>query len=218
MEVTKLATQRDVWTEDEVVDVTGADLVLRTYIEQAEVRRYLAHVAHRTELSIGCDVGAGYGRMSSVLKEFCDCVVAFEREVSLVHKGANLLPTVQYRQIDSLKSLPASDDEFDFALSFTVLQHLSDTLAKATIAEIHRIVRRDGYVLLCEETNDAERVDRPVNPHADYTARSLELYKEWMAPFQLVASSPRLIERSYPRKNVGEYMLFCARPTRPASG
>jgi hypothetical protein len=43
-----------------VVDATGADLVVRTYLEQA---------ARKTTLAGGCDIGAGYGRMSCVLQE-----------------------------------------------------------------------------------------------------------------------------------------------------
>jgi SAM-dependent methyltransferase len=213
-----MATVRDTWSVDEIVDVQGAELVVRTYIEQSELRRYLTRVAARRPLSRVSDIGAGYGRMSQVMKEFCDSVVAFERESELVSLGSFLLPSVQYRQIHSLERLPAREGEFDFALSFTVLQHLSDELARAAIAELRRVIGPGGYALLCEETDDSERRERPANPHADYNGRTLEVYKEWMSPFELVETSPRLIERGYKRKDVGQYMLFLAPSGQPAEG
>jgi SAM-dependent methyltransferase len=193
------------WTENDVVEVSGAELVVRTYIEQAAVRRYLTSVAGNTRLGMICDIGAGYGRMSCVLTEFSDCVVAFEREQLLVRKGSYLLPSVQFRRADSLESLPAGDSEFDFALTFTVLQHLADPLARAALAEAVRIVRPGGYILLCEETDTA---GQPAGPNPGYRARSLDQYGEWLSPGRLVASSPRVVERSSPRSSVGSYMLF----------
>jgi len=205
------AAQAAVWTEREVVDASGADLVVRTYLEQAEVRRYLSHVSRRTPLDHACDVGAGYGRMSCVLQEFCDQVLAFEKDPALMRTGSNLLPTIQFSHIDSLASLPADDGEFDFSLTYTVLQHLEDELARSAIAEIRRIVRPGGYSLLCEETLDnRDPASARPGPQAGYRPRTLERYKEWMHPFQLVATSPRLAERSYPRANVGSYLLFQA--------
>jgi SAM-dependent methyltransferase len=209
--------QAAVWTEKDVVDASGADLVVRTYIEQSEVRRYLAHVAQKTPLASACDVGAGYGRMSCVLHEFCDRVVAFEKDPALVRKGSHLLPAIRYCRIDSLTSLPADDGEFDFALTFTVLQHLEDELARSAAREICRIVRGDGYILLCEETaDDRDPPDALAGPDAGYRPRKLEQYKEWMRPCHLVATAPRLAERSYPRITVGSYMLFQAPPGRLA--
>jgi SAM-dependent methyltransferase len=207
--------QAAVWTEQDVVDASGADLVVRTYLEQSEVRRYLGHVGRKTSLASACDVGAGYGRMSCVLHEFCDQVAAFEKDPLLARKGSTLLPVIQFSCVDSLASLPAADDEFDFALTFTVLQHLEDELARRVIAEIARIVRRGGYALLCEETfDDRDTTLTLADPLAGYRPRRLEQYKEWIYPFRLVATSPRLAERSYPRINVGSYLLFQAPPAR----
>jgi len=196
------------WDEHNVSDVTGAALVLRTYIEHSDVRNYLKWVESRTSLVSACDVGAGYGRMSPVLKEFFQLVVAFEREDSLVRKGSYLQPTTQFRQIKELSSLPATTGEFDFALSFTVLQHLPDLLAEATAAEIRRVVRPGGFVLFCEETDDTHSLGDIADPHVDFAGRPVERYKEWMAPFDLVRCSPRNIERGYERVNVGTYLLF----------
>lgn len=206
--------QAATWTQDHVVDASGADLVIRTYLEQAEVRRYLAHAARKTTLASACDVGAGYGRMSCVLREFCDRVVAVERDPALAAAGSHLLPTVEFRPLGALTSLPAADGEFDFALTFTVLQHLEDDLARDAVTEIRRVVRPGGYVLLCEETvDDRDPPQALPGPDAGYRPRKLERYQDWMRPCYLVAAAPRLAERSYPRVSVGSYLLF----QRPAA-
>jgi SAM-dependent methyltransferase len=202
------------WTSAEVVDVTGPEFAVRTYIEQSEVRRYLQRIAEREPLQQICDIGAGYGRMCLVLKEFCDRVVAFERDADLVAKGSFLQPDVEFHRVDSLEALPACDGEFDFALTFTVLQHMTHDAAAATLAEIRRIIRPGGHVLLCEESDETLKEGTPEDGKSYFTfGRRIERYKAWIAPFALVAISPRIIERGYPRPNVGDYLLFRAPPT-----
>lgn len=196
------------WTESDVVDVIGAELIVRTYTEQQSVRQYLNKISDKITLNSVCDIGAGYGRMSLVLREFCDQVVAFEREPELLETGSYLMPTVQYRQIGSLDELPAEDGEFDFALTFTVMQHIADDLVRAPLRELCRVVRHSGYVLLCEESDSTSAARREGNPHLSYRTRTLEQYKEWMQPFHLIDVSPRVVERGCPRANVGHFMLF----------
>ncbi len=197
------------WTADEVVNVGGPEFILRTYVEQSDVRRYLAQVSAETPMTTVCDIGAGYGRMCPVLKEFAEHVVAFEREPELLARGAFLQPTVEFRQIESLEQLPARDGEFDFAFTFTVLQHLTHDSARTTVAEIRRVVRPGGYVLLCEESDDAFTEGDPSDDRTYFTfGRGTEQYKEWMAPFRLIAKSPRFVERGFERSNVGDYLLF----------
>ena len=200
------------WTVDEIVDVEGPEFTVRTYTEQAGVRRYLEQIARREPLHQVCDVGAGYGRMCLVLNEFCDHVVAFERDKDLAGKGRFLQPEVEFRDVVSLEELPATDGEFDFALVFTVLQHMTHQAAAATLAEIRRIIRVGGHVLLCEES-DETYIDGDPNDHTRYFTfgRSADRYEAWMAPFELVDKSPRIIERGYSRPNVGDYLLFRAR-------
>jgi SAM-dependent methyltransferase len=203
------------WTDREVVDVGGPEFAIRTYLEQAGVREFLRRVAADGRLGRGCEVGAGYGRMCPVLLEFCDQVVAFEREPDLVARGGFLQPEVEFRRVDSLGELTAGDGEFDFALTFTVIQHLSHAAAEAALAEIRRVVRPGGHVLLCEESDESFTEGDPTDPTSYFTfGRDIERYRAWMAPFTLVATAPRRIEPGYPRANVGDYLLFRA-PAAP---
>ena len=98
--------ERLVWTPSEVVDVDGPRAMLRAYLEQRDVRTLLA-TRHRGRVAAACDVGCGFGRLTSLLGEFADTVVGFEREPGLVATARALMPAIDVRAIDRLAQLPA---------------------------------------------------------------------------------------------------------------
>jgi len=200
-------TRPDHWTAH---DVTGADLAAhsaRTYLEHADVRRYLAEIGVQRDDAAACDIGAGYGRMTPLLLETASRVVAFEREPALVEMGRSLWPEADFVQIERLSELAIADESFDIALIFTVLQHLSDDEVEATATEIRRVLKRPGYALLCEETDPLHRW-RESDDTARFTiGRPVETYTKVLA-LELVATSPRRVEATYQRADVGSYMLF----------
>jgi SAM-dependent methyltransferase len=199
---------RLVWTPAEVVDVDGPRAMLRAYLEQRDVRALLA-TRYRSPVPAACDIGCGFGRLTSLLGEFAASVVGFERESALVATARALMPSIEVRAIERLSSLPAPDASFDLGLVFTVLQHVPEPAVREVVAEILRVLKLDGTLLLCEETDATlEAGDRA---HADlgYTCgRAPEVYGRWLAPWRLVAAKPRVIEPGYPRPDVGSYMLF----------
>ncbi len=205
---------KGVWnTADVAGGISIPDHTIRTYIEQSEVRRYLSRVAAEIELRDGCDVGACYGRLVPVLGESCVRVVAFEREPELVAIGRNLLPSVEWHQVERLDNLPVPAQSFDFVMTFTVLQHLTDEFAERVVTELKRIVRRPGFVLLCEESDPAHRWGPVGDVNSIFTiGRSVDQYAALLAPLELVASSVRQVEPTHPRTLLGElqghYMLF----------
>jgi protein-L-isoaspartate O-methyltransferase len=93
--------ERLVWTPSEVVDVDGPRAMLRAYLEQRDVRTLLT-TRHRGRVAAACDVGCGFGRMTSLLGEFADAVVGFEREPALVATARALLPGTDVRAIERL--------------------------------------------------------------------------------------------------------------------
>jgi SAM-dependent methyltransferase len=197
------------WTMADVVDVSYSAFAVRTYLEQADVRRYLSKIARELELQAVCDIGAGYGRMALLLQEVCPHVVAFEREEKFVEEGRSLLPSIEFRHVESLTDLPSPAGAFDFALTFTVLQHLIDPVMKEAVNEIKRVVGRPAFVLLCEETDEGHVAGDVEDPNGSCTiGRRVEKYRSVMNPFELVATSPRRIEPTYERNDVGTYMLF----------
>ena len=200
--------ERLVWTPSEVVDVDGPRAMLRAYLEQRDVRTLLA-TRHRGRVRAACDVGCGFGRLTSLLGEFADTVVGFEREPALVATARALMPAIDVRAIERLAQLPAADASFDIGLVFTVLQHVPEPGVLDVVAEILRIMKPDGTLLLCEETDVTLEAGDREHGELGYTCgRAPEVYGRWLSPWRLVAAKPRVIEPDYPRPDVGSYMLF----------
>jgi SAM-dependent methyltransferase len=200
--------ERLVWTPSEVVDVDGPRAMLRAYLEQRDVRTLLA-TQHRARVPAACDVGCGFGRLTSLLGEFADTVVGFEREPGLVATARALMPAIDVRAIERLGQLPAADASFDIGLVFTVLQHVPEPGVLDVVAEILRVMKPHGTLLLCEETDVTLEAGDREHGELGYTCgRAPEVYGRWLAPWRLVAAKPRVIEPDYPRPDVGSYMLF----------
>lgn len=198
---------RHVWTFSEVADSAGPSANVRNYLEQRDVRRCLAEAARIRPIGRACDVGCGYGRLTMVLSEFAREVVGCEREPVFVGEARRLLPAVTFHQVASLERLPEASGSFDFAMTFTVLQHMRDSEARAVLEEVKRVAR-GGFVLLTEET-DASLAVGATHAGSGVTVGRLEdVYAEWMRPFDRILRFPREIEPGYPRKDVGTYMLF----------
>ena len=97
----------------------------------------------------------------------------------------------------------------DLALTFTVLQHLTDTVAAAAAGEIVRLVKPGGHVLICEETDPAHRDGAVDDPHGMCTiGRTVAEYQRLFGALDLLDTAPRRIEPTYPRPDVGTYLLF----------
>jgi SAM-dependent methyltransferase len=205
---------RAVWQQEHVVDVRDAAFSVRTYREQQDVRALLSWALGGRRPGAACEVGAGYGRMTVVLTEFFDRVEGFERELHFVEEAGRLLPAIRFHQVDSLTSLPAAGGSFDCVLTFTVLQHLTDAVALSAAREISRILRPGGVLLICEETDPAHR-DGAVDDEAGMCTigRTIGQYEALFSGFTLLQTNPRRIEPTYPRQDVGTYMLFARRTT-----
>jgi SAM-dependent methyltransferase len=98
----------------------------------------------------GIEFGAGIGTVSTRLREHLNRLV-------LVEPSANLLPRLQARfpSDDAVKILPGTledriaeirDASLDVAVLVNVLEHIEDD--RAALAELRRVVRIDGHVLI----------------------------------------------------------------------
>ena len=201
--------ERRTWTPTDVVDVSGPAALLRNYREQHDLRHFLGDAAGRGAIRRACDVGCGFGRLTPVLAERADEVVGFEREPSLVKIAHALLPDIRIVQLETLATLPAPDASFDFALTFTVLQHMADDDAERVIAEIRRVVAPQGSILIVEETDPGHESGDPAHADLGYThGRPVDWYVARLRPWALKATRPRRIEPGYPRPDVGTFMFF----------
>ncbi len=197
------------WTFRDVVDVDFPAFALRTYLEQAGVRRFLAAAAGGRRLPAAAEIGCGYGRLLPVLGEFADRVAGFERQPEFAAEAARLHPAAGISRISTLENLPARDGAFDAVLTFTVLQHLVDPVAVRVATEIRRILAPFGHVLICEETDPGHLSGDTSDPDGMCTVgRSAGTYARLFAPLRLLASAPRVVEPTYPRPDVGTFLLF----------
>ena len=200
---------RVTWQQQHVVDVRDAAFAARTYYEQRDLRAFLRRVTTDDRLGSACEVGSGFGRLTIVLTEFADRVFGFEREPHFVQEASVLLPDVRFTQVATLASLPVASASMDLALTFTVLQHLTDTVAAAAAGEIVRLVKPGGHVLICEETDPAHRDGAVDDPHGMCTiGRTVAEYQRLFGALDFLDTAPRRIEPTYPRPDVGTYMLF----------
>jgi SAM-dependent methyltransferase len=156
-----------------------------------------------------CEIGCGYGRLIMVLKEFAEKVVGFEREAHLLEMARPLLPSIDFRRVDSLDRLRGEQaEEFDFAMTCSVLQHLTDDLCRSVLSEIKNIAPK-GHVLIIEKTEDIATTDNTRDGDCFLSrARSPEMYARWMAPYSLVSVSDRVVEPGYYNPAPGKCMLF----------
>ena len=203
---------RKTWSPTDVVDVTGPAALLRNYLEQRDLRYFLDRAAARGAIGRACDIGCGFGRLIPVLAERAGAVAGFEREPSLVATAQALLPGMTIVPVETLSTLPAPDASFDFALTFTVLQHMPDADAERVIAEMRRVVTTHASIVLVEETDAALEAGDPAHADLGYTrGRPVDWYAERMLPFVLHETRPRRIEPGYPRADVGTFMFFAPR-------
>jgi len=203
------ATPFQPWTLRDVVDVDFPAFALRTYLEQSAVRRFLSRVAAARRPRAAAEVGCGYGRLLPVLGEFADRVAGFERQPEFAAEAARLQPGARIFRVTSLANLPAPDGAFDFVMTFTVLQHLVDAVAAKVADEMRRLLAPGGHVLICEETNPSHVSGDVGDKNGICTiGRSPETYVRLFAPLRLLETAPRVIEPTYPRADVGTYLLF----------
>jgi SAM-dependent methyltransferase len=129
-----------------------------------------------------------------------------------VEEASALLPAIRFVQVDALTTLPVHSVAVDLVLTFTVLQHLVDSVAQATANEIVRVLRPGGHLLICEETDPLHRDGAVDDPNGICTiGRPVAVYQQLFRSLDLVTTRPRRIEPTYPRADVGTYMLFRTR-------
>jgi SAM-dependent methyltransferase len=201
---------RYVWTVGAVSNSLSPEADFRNYYDQRNIRNILAGTGHRFRSA--CEVGCGYGRVLPVLGEFADQVLGLEREpqlraIATKYIGDANITVREVARLDEVGDL----GPFDLTMTCTVLQHLTDEEARATLQAMKRATS-GGTILLVEKSADGENVADvfdEVREKGDFLSRSrtVQTYREWLAPFELVAVADRVLEASYPGMD-GRLMLF----------
>ena len=179
------------------------------YYDRRVIRECLTEITREAKLTRALEVGCGYGRLIMTLSEFAPEVIGVEREQHLVATAKSLLPDVDFRQQDSILALPSIPDaSIDFAMTFTVLQHMVDDDVRSVLGEIKRVIRPGGWVLLGEKIEPGNETDRS-DDRTLYLSkhRPVDVYESWMRPFVLASTRPRPAPPAWNR-NSGTVMLF----------
>lgn len=193
----------------DVVDADDANLSVRNYIEQGDLRRYLGRIDGWSKINRAAEFGCGYGRMTQVLTEFALDVIGFEREQALLDRATDLIPDVTFIQRDSLSYVEHDGDPFDAVISFTFLQHLIEAEAAKVAGEMMRYLSPMGHILICEETDETHVAGDTEDPLGQCTiGRSVATYCQLFAPMKLAFSARRRIEPGYSRQDTGTYLIF----------
>jgi protein-L-isoaspartate O-methyltransferase len=202
-------SSRMIWTLDSVSDASGPAANVRNYLEANTLRCMLREVTKHYQINSACEVGCGYGRLTMVLKEFAGKVVGFERERHLLEAGRALLPSIEFREVNTLTDISSRKGEhFDLVMICTVLQHLTDDFCKAVIDEIKKICPK-GHVIIIEKTEAIAVTENTENGDSFLSrARSVEAYEGMMRPFNLISVQDRMLEPGYHNPRPGKCMLF----------
>lgn len=200
---------RVAWTVSAVSDAIGPADNVRNYLERKTIRSILSEIVKDRPILSACEIGCGYGRLIMALNEYAGQVVGFEREPHLVGIAKVLLPNIEFCQCDSLDEInQIKQGPFDFAMTWTVLQHLTDENCHSVISAIKDLVP-NGYVLISEKTEQISVTQNITDGNQFLScARPVEIYKEWMKPYVLIKTLNTTAENTYHNKSPGTCMLF----------
>lgn len=141
------------------------------------------------------DVGCGTGSHLARYRE-AGCVVhGLDLSPAMLAKAAARLGDDADLRLGDAAALPWPDGSFDLVVAQTVLHELDATSGKAAMAEMRRVVRDDGKVLVVDHRPDAPRGARAVANVVEFLAgiRHFRAYRAFLAAGglpALVADAP----------------------------
>lgn len=130
------------WSPDEFFGTGRSDVELAL----AQARAVGAVPKMGTALDFGC----GVGRICQALAPHFDEVIGVDISVSMVELAriyAAEVPNCTF-QVSTTSRLPFADNEFDFAFTLTVLQHLPRRIAAGYVAELLRVLKPGGILFM----------------------------------------------------------------------
>jgi SAM-dependent methyltransferase len=200
---------RLVWTVSAISDVHDHTATIRNYLDQKTIRAILKELTQESRIDRACEVGCGYGRVIMVLKEFANYVTGFERENHLVKIARSLQPDIEFQCINSLLEIEGKEP-YDFVMTCTVLQHLNDQEARQVCSVLQKLAPK-GHILLIEKT-EPFNITENIEDGTRFISRdrSVKIYCEYMLPYNLVMTHPRVIEPTYSNPKPGTCMLFAS--------
>lgn len=121
------------------------------YFQVRAIKKILQNIS-LGEHNLGLDVGCGTGRWSSMLSNLGCKMVGVDVGYNALRYAANYQPNTEFCQ-GALPQLGFESSSFDFCISVMVLQHLSYSEQEKAIQDLHRILRDNGFLIVCEITD-----------------------------------------------------------------
>jgi len=130
-------------------------LFARHHHETTVIRELLGGRSFSHSLELGC----GFGRLSPTFASLAESHVGVDINADAIRAARSAYPSLRFLPVDG-EHLPFPEHSFDLVATWTVLQHVPPDRIAGLLAEIKRVLSRDGVVLMCESTRDAGRPSR----------------------------------------------------------
>ncbi len=118
-------------------------------MEYSFVLRALARHAGRTAISRVLDVGSGPSPLPAILSAAWRCPVwSVDRDPQIVEAMRVLAPPGCSYDISDMSSLPFDEGSFDAVTCVSVLEHVARNEGVRAIAEMLRVVKQNGVVII----------------------------------------------------------------------
>lgn len=160
-------------------------LLCRHYYEVMQLRRCLGLIAEQgIEPSRSLEIGCGFGRLSPYIAEHFEQHTAVDINTWAVSEASRFYPKISF-SVASATELPFPDHSFDAVITWTVVQHIPNSLVGKALSEIKRVASPKSLIILCEATLYA---GKPENGWQHTHDRFPEFYAEAFSPRRLIVS------------------------------
>jgi ubiquinone/menaquinone biosynthesis C-methylase UbiE len=151
------------------------------------------------------EIGCGFGRLSPYIAEHFEQHTAADINTWAVSEASRFYPGISF-SVASATELPFPDHSFDAVITWTVLQHIPNSLVGKALSEIKRVASPKSLIILCEATLYAGRPEKDGQHTHD---RFPEFYAEAFSPRRLIVSEfITALDRISSMGSPGRLMVF----------
>jgi SAM-dependent methyltransferase len=160
-------------------------LMCRHYYEVTQLRHYLDRMGEQgVQPGRSLEIGCGFGRLSPYISEHFERHTAVDINTWAVGEAKQFYPEISF-SVASATELPFPDHSFDAVITWTVLQHIPNSLVSKALSEINRVAKPASLIILCEATLNAGKPEKEGQHTHD---RFPEFYADAFSPRSLMVS------------------------------